>query len=981
MPKCENCGKDNAEGQKFCVECGKPITASSVCSKCGKKLVLDAKFCVECGAPVKGNFSQTSLSSVKENTARIVVDSQGMGDFKTITEALEKAEDGAEIIVKAGEYNEHFVVSKKVSIIGEMKGKERPIVWDIYENTPVGIMITADASIKNIEVYSTSKVDHNSIDFSNGKLYAAVLIKNSSATLENMVISDWFDDGIDVSGKSSKPEIKKCEIKSHSGVGIRVLGNASPTIVGCDIHHVSEHGIDTQGCSSVTVQDCKIRKIGWTGIRMTDSSTGSIECCEVYDCEKSGLLVTENTEASIKNCNIHDCEVCAILVSKNSTSRIEKCDLSRCKDVLFCVKMDSDANIFDSAIHDTLSNGILIVDSKGTINSCEVYKCDKKGSMVVFQNANAKLSGCNIHEAPKTSGVSISGSSVGVVENCNIFNCLIDVFANEDSNCEITNSTLQDFDRFGINILGNAVVKISGSEICVKKNKTGVESVMAVHAESDSAECLLEDTRIYAKKINENYAREMDAVYIYGNTKVTLNNCKIENAREGMVFVNASKVVVENCVIDNTYDMNVINAESANIVVKNCKVYNSVGIVFDSYQSTIEVTDCLIDGCDNVAHTELTGNSSITLNNCSLKNCKRDSSDDKKVHLNNAVIVREIKIKGRDSTYNTIGEALEAASDGDTILIPAEEYNESVTIDKNVSLVGIPENGKEAPVIWCDTTQKNAVIVIESECTLSNLEVKGAKEEFFCSYSYPKRPDDVKVCDWWPKCIYVKSKCTLSNLKAYYSAGHGIVCGADASLEMKDCSAYGNSRMGLLGIDGAAGTITNCDFFKNHLSGLSFGDETTISVVDCLIHENFATGVICFNASPTVEGCKICENKYDGVCIREKADCIVKDCEIGKNSFGIHVESDGKGDVDGCDIVGNSKTGIWVENAFSSIRNCEIHDGKSDGISFTKNSQGVVENCNIYANAKEPINVSSDSKPIIKNNKVAGLESDDDCED
>src|SRR5258708_2271233 len=47
---CPSCGTENAEGKKFCKECGAALAAA--CGSCGAPLAGDEKFCSECGASV-----------------------------------------------------------------------------------------------------------------------------------------------------------------------------------------------------------------------------------------------------------------------------------------------------------------------------------------------------------------------------------------------------------------------------------------------------------------------------------------------------------------------------------------------------------------------------------------------------------------------------------------------------------------------------------------------------------------------------------------------------------------------------------------------------------------------------------------------------------------------------------------------------------------------------------------------------------------
>ena len=48
---CPNCGYENAEGMKFCNECGTKLgQQKSFCTSCGAELQTGMRFCGECGA-------------------------------------------------------------------------------------------------------------------------------------------------------------------------------------------------------------------------------------------------------------------------------------------------------------------------------------------------------------------------------------------------------------------------------------------------------------------------------------------------------------------------------------------------------------------------------------------------------------------------------------------------------------------------------------------------------------------------------------------------------------------------------------------------------------------------------------------------------------------------------------------------------------------------------------------------------------------
>ncbi|MGH8969397.1 MAG: ATP-binding protein [Actinomycetes bacterium] len=50
MEQCASCGKNNAEGTRFCVECGAAL--AQTCASCGQPVLAGFKFCGQCGTPL-----------------------------------------------------------------------------------------------------------------------------------------------------------------------------------------------------------------------------------------------------------------------------------------------------------------------------------------------------------------------------------------------------------------------------------------------------------------------------------------------------------------------------------------------------------------------------------------------------------------------------------------------------------------------------------------------------------------------------------------------------------------------------------------------------------------------------------------------------------------------------------------------------------------------------------------------------------------
>lgn len=70
MANCPKCGTENAQGMKFCGECGSPLPQTKKCPQCGMEWSANAKFCGECGYNFAGtNVHPTGGVNVNDSVA------------------------------------------------------------------------------------------------------------------------------------------------------------------------------------------------------------------------------------------------------------------------------------------------------------------------------------------------------------------------------------------------------------------------------------------------------------------------------------------------------------------------------------------------------------------------------------------------------------------------------------------------------------------------------------------------------------------------------------------------------------------------------------------------------------------------------------------------------------------------------------------------------------------------------------------------
>src|SRR5215472_4295416 len=118
MMLCPNCGTDNPETAKFCIECASPFTRR--CPSCGTENPPRAKFCAQCATNLSGRASPASPTVPQIQPRQIVevnaaltegkTDGQLEGERKTITALFADIKGSMELMEDLGREEARAIV-------------------------------------------------------------------------------------------------------------------------------------------------------------------------------------------------------------------------------------------------------------------------------------------------------------------------------------------------------------------------------------------------------------------------------------------------------------------------------------------------------------------------------------------------------------------------------------------------------------------------------------------------------------------------------------------------------------------------------------------------------------------------------------------------------------------------------------------------------------------------------------------------------
>jgi len=194
---------------------------------------------------------------VMRSPGGLVVAADGSGDYVRVSQAIEAIEPGGTITVEPGEYVDHLVIDKPVTIVGE---GERAATIKATRSCVV-IASAKGAVLRNLRLLLDADIPR-----------AAVFVESGDVVIED------------------------CEISSRGLSCVEVAGG-SPTVRGCLIHDGARSGIFVHDAGAGlyennTIQDCE----GW-GITVSDNAKPTLRDNVITNCTRGAMSGRSDTGA------------------------------------------------------------------------------------------------------------------------------------------------------------------------------------------------------------------------------------------------------------------------------------------------------------------------------------------------------------------------------------------------------------------------------------------------------------------------------------------------------------------------------------------------------------------------------------------------------------------------------------------------------------------------------------------------------------
>lgn len=364
----------------------------------------------------------------------------------------------------------------------------------------------------------------------------------------------------------------------------------------------------------------------------------------------------------------------------------------------------------------------------------------------------------------------------------------------------------------------------------------------------------------------------------------------------------------------------------------------------------------------------------------------------------------------RDSSaqYRTIYDAVNAARDGDRILVRPGKYNARNRIDpqagyrygpillnKRVEIIG---DGPRGEIIVGEAADEGCFRMQTKQATLRNLTLENPYRSNYAIEVIVGQllVEDCSITSKGLAGVSIKgpmSEVTLKSCDVFGSNEGGVFVHNRALAHIEDCNIYSNRFSGVEVRDGGQvlirgskihdgnsfgvffntnglGRVEDCDIFKNAKSNVLVENGKGI-VQGGQLHESEQCGLLVINGQATAEGCDIFNNGLSNVEFRDKANGTLRQCKIHKATRnGLYVYDQACVEVEACDVFENGMDGVEIKTAGNpTIRRSKINRNAYQAIWVHDNGKATVEDCDLTGNERGSWLIESGGQVSKKNNQ------------
>ncbi len=352
-------------------------------------------------------------------------------------------------------------------------------------------------------------------------------------------------------------------------------------------------------------------------------------------------------------------------------------------------------------------------------------------------------------------------------------------------------------------------------------------------------------------------------------------------------------------------------------------------------------------------------------------------------------ISQKIRVgKGVQAHCLSLKVALRQARAGSEILLLPGVYRESVTVDKDVEILGVGEPGE----VVLEGVGGPALVMAAGATVLRGVTLKGAPGQPAllvqrgssvvegCTLAGPGTCAEVatgaqvtlrdcRILATGPRGLAVAAQAQArlegGSIEGFLEAGIQVEAGGQVTLQAMQVGPGPGTGLRL----GARGQATlEGSTLSGAAGAVELGRESRGQFTRCRLVDSRYAGLLALEQSQaTLEDCELSGNGCAGAHVLAGANVVLRQCQVsGNEGFGLSVMDRGLATLEGCQVRTNGGSGLLIHRgATVQVRSTTFAEGRSLGIDCADGGQGVLDGCEILGNAGVGVQVESGGSLLL----------------
>ncbi|WP_030462874.1 right-handed parallel beta-helix repeat-containing protein [Kitasatospora sp. NRRL B-11411] len=217
------------------------------------------------------------------------------GEYATLREALEVAEPGDTLTIRAGTFREAVLVDKPVTLVPEQgPGSVRISPPESAVRGGTALTVTAAATVSGLVVEGSDRsAPAVLVAGADGAVLSGCRVETSSAV------------GVELAD-GARARLVDCVVENPSGLGVRLRAQSRAELLDCEVAAAGQSGLAVLAGSRLHAERVKVRRTGGAGVLLADPGTlAELIGCEVSEVRGSGVQAEAQAVGRLTDCTVH----------------------------------------------------------------------------------------------------------------------------------------------------------------------------------------------------------------------------------------------------------------------------------------------------------------------------------------------------------------------------------------------------------------------------------------------------------------------------------------------------------------------------------------------------------------------------------------------------------------------------------------------------------------------------------------------------